>query len=237
MISPETRAVGQYGCMRRSRAVAVLLLALLLVSVGCTNQVAGTAQQDPSQPPLTVAKDGFGIVAGFDNAPQRIEIFTEPQCSHCADLQKDFGDQLAYYIRVGQLKVTYRPLTFLDKSTNGHSAHVSNALFLAAQGDATGSEFQRFVEELWARQDPGGPGPSNDEMSDMAKKSGMPEQATDRIAGGESAVDIKDMDDSNFEALYEIDPVDTGTPTVYDDKSNQKLDIFDNDWLNKLMQS
>ncbi len=45
------------------------------------------------------------------------------------------------------------------------------------------------------------------------------------------------MDDSNFEYLYEIDPLGTGTPTVYDPKSDEKLDIFDNDWLNKLMQS
>jgi protein-disulfide isomerase len=222
--------------MRRSQAVAVLILALL-VAVGCAEQVEGTAQPDPAQPALTVSKDGFGVVAGFDDAPVRIEIFTEPQCTHCADLQKDFGDQLAYYIRIGQLKVTYRPLTFLDKNSDGHSAHVSNALFLAAEGDATGAEFQHFVEELWGHQDPGGPGPSNDEMAEMAKKAGMPEKAVERIAGGGSAVDIKDMDDSNFEYLYEIDPLGTGTPTVYDPKSDEKLDIFDNDWLNKLMQS
>jgi protein-disulfide isomerase len=223
--------------MRRSRAVAMLVLALLLVSVGCAKQVDGTAQPDPSQPPLTVSKDGYGIVAGFDNAPVRIEIFTEPQCNHCADLQADFGDQLAYYIRVGQLKVTYRPLTFLDKTTNGYSAHVSNAMFLAAQGDATGSQFQHFVQELWGHQSPGSTGPSYDEMAEMARKAGMADTAAERIAGGASAVDVKDMDDSNFEYLYEVDPLDTGTPTVYDPKSDKKLDIFDNDWLNKLMGS
>ena len=100
--------------MRISRAVLVLAISLVLVVAGCTKQASGTAQPDPNQPPLTLSKDGFGIVAGFDDAPTRIEIFTEPQCSHCADLQKDFGDQLAYYIGVGALKVTYRPLTFLD---------------------------------------------------------------------------------------------------------------------------
>lgn len=223
--------------MRRSRAVAVLALMLLLVGIGCAKQVSGTAQPDPNEPPLSVSKDGYGIVAGWDNAPQRIEIFTEPQCNHCADLQKDFGDQLAYYIRVGQLKVTYRPLTFLDKTTNGYSAHVSNAMFLAAQGDATGSQFQHFVQQLWGHQKPGSTGPTNNDMADMAKKAGMPDTVVKRISGGDSAVDIKDMDDSNFEYLYEVDPVDTGTPTVYDPKSDQKLDIFDDNWLSKLMRS
>ena len=137
--------------MRFSRAAVVLVLAVLVV-VGCTKQVAGTAQRDPAQPPVTVSDDGFGVVAGFDDAPARIEIFTEPQCTHCADLQADFGDQLAYYIGIGALKVTYRPLIFLDEQDDGHSARVSNALFLAADGDATGTQLQRFVEELWLNQ-------------------------------------------------------------------------------------
>ena len=63
--------------------------------------MAGTAQRDPDQPPVKLSEDGYGIVAGFETRPTRIEIFTEPQCSHCADLQADFGDQLAYYIGIG----------------------------------------------------------------------------------------------------------------------------------------
>lgn len=223
--------------MRVYRAVAVVTIGLLLAAVGCTKQVSGTAQRDPSQPPVALSKDGYGIVAGFDNAPIRIELFTEPQCSHCADLQADFGDQLAYYIGVGQLKVTYRPLTFLDRTASGHSARVSNALFLAAEGDATGTQFQRFVMQLWAHQDPGGPGPSDDDMADMAAEAGMPQDVTELIAGGRSAVDIADMDAANFDYLFEVDPLTTGTPTVYNPARDEKVDIYDNDWLDKLMLS
>jgi protein-disulfide isomerase len=227
--------------MRISPAVVVLTIVLMLAAAGCTKQVSGTAQPDPNKAPLELSEDGFGIVAGFDNAPVRIEIFTEPQCSHCADLQADFGDQIAYYIGVGTLKVTYRPLTFLDEESGGHSARVSNALFLAAEASdgqkATGTEFQRFVEELWANQDPGGPGPSDDEMADMAKQAGMPEKIASKIADGGSAVNVTDMDDTNFEYLFEIDSVDTGTPTVYDAANDEKIDVYDNDWLNKLIRS
>lgn len=225
------------------RTIRFLLLVVLALSmtVGCTKQIEGTAQPDPNKPPLTLAKDGFGVVAGFDDAPKRIEIFTEPQCTHCAQLQADFGDQFAYYITTGALKITYRPLTFLDLSSNGYSAHVANAMFLAAAkgGDETpptGTQFQRFVEELWGHQTPGSKGPSNDEMADMAKKAGLPDAAVKRIADGKSAVDIGDMGDANFEYLYEIDPMSTGTPTVYDPAKDEKLDIFDNDWLSKFMQ-
>jgi hypothetical protein len=45
------------------------------------------------------------------------------------------------------------------------------------------------------------------------------------------------MDDANFEYLYEIDNLEMGTPTVYDLDKGEKLDIYDNDWLSKLIQS
>ena len=229
--------------MRISRTVVLITAATMIVAVGCTKQVAGTAESDPNKPPLTVSKDGYGIVAGFDNAPTKIEIYTEPQCNHCADLQHDFGDQLAYYIAVGQLEVTYRPMTFLDDTTGGYSGQVSNALFLATQKTgspqvtATGTEFQHFVENVWAHQRPGGNPPTGDELLDFAKKAGMPDAVAQNIKGGGSAVNVKEMDDANFEFLYEIDSGETGTPTVYDLGKGEKLDIYDNNWLTKLVQS
>jgi protein-disulfide isomerase len=224
--------------MRISRAIALITAALLITAVGCSKQVTGTAASDPDKPPLSVSKDGFGIVAGFGNAPKKIEIYTEPQCNHCADLQHDFGDQLAYYIAAGQLEITYRPLTFLDDKTGGYSAQVSNALFLAAEKPAaTGTQFQRFVENLWANQRPGGKPPTKEELHEYAMKAGMADNVATRISDGGSAVNAKAMDDANFEYLYEIDSLETGTPTVYDLKKGEKLDIYDNEWLNKLMQT
>jgi Thioredoxin len=229
--------------MRISRAMAMITIALLITAVGCTKQVTGTAESDPNKPHLAVSKDGYGIVAGFDNAQAKIEIYTEPQCNHCADLQADFGDRLAYYIAIGQLEVTYRPMTFLDKKSGGYSGQVSNALFLATEKTgspevkATGTEFQRFVKDVWAHQRPGGEPPTGDELQDMAKKAGMPGPVAQNIKGGRSAVNVKAMDDVNFEFLYEIDNESMGTPTIYDLGKGEKLDIYDNDWLTKLIQS
>ena len=229
--------------MRISRAMAMITIALLITAVGCTKQVTGTAESDPNKPPLAISKDGYGIVAGFDNAQAKIEIYTEPQCNHCANLQADFGDRLAYYIAIGQLEVTYRPMTFLDKKSGGYSGQVSNALFLATEKTgspevkATGTEFQRFVKDVWAHQRPGGEPPTGDELQDMAKKAGMPGPVAQNIKGGRSAVNVKAMDDANFEFLYEIDNESMGTPTIYDLGKGEKLDIYDNDWLTKLIQS
>lgn len=218
------------------RYLSVLLVTLLFLT-GCSKAIAGVAQVDPRGPATQLSKDGFGILAGDPDAPIQIELYTEPQCTHCADLQKDFGKQLAQYMNLGQLAVTYRPLTFLDDTPGGHSDHVANALFLAAGPATQAKAFQAFVEDLWAHQDPGGKGPSNDEMAKMAQESGIDATAVDAIGSGKKALDVQEMADINFEYLYEIDPINTGTPTVYDLKRDKKLDIYDNDWLSKLMST
>jgi protein-disulfide isomerase len=227
---------------------AALLIALAIPTAGCTNQVTGTATQDPTQPPLALSDDGAGIVAGYPDAPVQIELYTEPQCSHCAQLQDEFGDEIGRYINLGQLAVTYRPLTFLDEGNNkGHSARVANAMFLAVGAPeatedpdtASGPEFQRFVEELWANQDPGGSGPTDEEMAEMATDAGMPTEVADKISDSEDApnVDIEEMAAFNFGSLLGVDPMTSGTPTVYDLGSEEKVDLHDSDWLDTLMSS
>lgn len=234
--------------MRISRAAAVLAVTLLMYAVGCTNQITGTATQDPMQPPLALSDDGYGIVAGYPDAPVQIEFYTEPQCSHCEELQAAYGGDIERYINLGQLAVTYRPLTFLDTpSTDRHSARVANAMFLAVGAPeatdeakmSSGPEFQRFVEDLWAHQEPGGPGPSDDQMAGMAEESGIPGDVAGRIGDGDTAdnVDIDEMAAYNYGALIGIDPITTGTPTVYDLDTQEKVDIQQDDWLDTLMSS
>jgi protein-disulfide isomerase len=234
--------------MRIPRTTAVMAAAVLMCAVGCTNQITGTATQDPTQPPLALSDDGYGIVAGYPDAPVQIELYTEPQCSHCEELQSAFGSDIEHYINLGELAVTYRPLTFLDTpSTDGHSARVANALFLAvgAPGStdeadtSSGPEFQRFVEDLWTHQEPGGPGPSDQAMASMAQESGIPDGVASKIRNGASPddVDIDEMAAFNYGALIGIDPITTGTPTVYDLNTQEKVDVHDDDWLDNLMGS
>ncbi|CAN3127057.1 DsbA family protein [Mycobacterium sp. smrl_JER01] len=224
------------------RPLAALSAAgLLLIVVGCARDITGNAQVDAATAPLAVSEDGFGIVAGFDDAPAKIEIYTEPQCTHCRDLQDEFGDLLAYHITVGTLQVTYRPLVFMDADYDGYSSTVANALFLATDvvGDAagTGTQLQRFVHELWANQDPGGAAFTGQELRDMAVGAGLPDAVADHVADGGQAVDVAAMDDTNFVLLFDIDSTDTGTPTVFDLGTGQKIDIYDDDWLSDLVDS
>ncbi|WP_197373317.1 DsbA family protein [Mycolicibacterium baixiangningiae] len=216
--------------------IALVTATLILLTVACTREVTGTARQDPNQPRTAVTEDGYGILVGDPEAAARIEVFTEPQCPHCATLQADYGREMASYISLGQLAVTYRPVTFLDQ-TGDHSARVSNAMFAAADAAPRAVAFQKFVEELWAHQQPGGTGPSDTEMADMARQSGIPATGVQAVAGGGQAVDTLDMSDFNVELLTEINVYGVGTPTVYDLVNNEVLDIDDEDWLSKLIST
>lgn len=219
------------------RIWTVLVVALVVLVTGCSREITGVAQVDPRGPGTALSKDGFGIVAGDPDARVHIELYTEPQCNHCADLQKDFGDELARYINLGQLVVTYRPLTFLDDQPGGYSDRVSNAMFLAVGPGTSGKAFQAFVQDLWGHQDSHGKGPSDTQIADMARESKLPATAVDAMRAGKPALDIQEMADTNFEYLYEIDPINTGTPTVFDLDTNEKVDIYDNNWLSKLMST
>ncbi|AKK26050.1 thioredoxin domain-containing protein [Mycobacterium sp. EPa45] len=216
---------------------SVLVVALVVLVTGCSREITGVAQVDPHGPGTALSKDGFGIVAGDPSARVHIELYTEPQCNHCADLQKDFGDQMARYMNLGQLVVTYRPLTFLDDQPGGYSDRVSNALFLAVGPNTSAKTFQAFVEDLWGHQDSHGKGPSDAQIADMARESGIPASAVDAMRAAKPALDVQQMADTNFEYLYEIDPVNSGTPTVFDLNTNEKIDIYDNNWLSKLMST
>jgi protein-disulfide isomerase len=224
--------------MRRVQALIALLCLLTLVT-GCSRAVDGHPQADPNKAPTTIVRDGTGITIGFDNAPVQLELYTEPQCGHCADLIADFGDQLAYYVAVGQLAVTYRPLTFLDRAPDTHSQRVANAMFTAAESaggsTVTGPQFQRFVTALYGHRD--GTGLTDPEIAELARAAGVPGPQVDALAAGAGTVDAKAVSDANFELLYLLDPENTATPTVYDLKKDVTLDIYDNDWLSKVMES
>jgi hypothetical protein len=241
-------ALGRAVDMRIPRTAVAVTAAMVIGAVGCTNQVTGTATMSSTKPPLGLSEDGYGIVAGYPDAPVQIELYTEPQCTHCAELQATHGEDIKRHINLGDLAVTYRPLTFLDDpSTDHHSERVANALFLAVGAPeasdennmASGPEFQTFVEDLWAHQEPGGPGPSDNQMAKMAQESGLPDDVAGRIGDGETAdnIDMEEMAAYNYGALIGIDPITTGTPTVYDLGTQEKIDIQDNDWLTNLLSS
>ena len=221
--------------MRLPRLILVLAtaLALLTASTGCGRTVTGSALRDPDLPGVTLTADGFGIIAGRPDAPAQIEVYTEPQCTHCAHLQDTDGPEMKSLIALGLLTVTYRPVTFLD-TEYGYSAKVANAMFLAAAHGTSAPALQAYVATLWGHQNPGGSAPSDGQLAGWAADSGVSAEAVTTIQFGEHAVDTDEMTMTNETRLQEIRDGDAGTPTVYDLTGNTVVDIQETGWLAKL---
>ncbi|OKH83809.1 hypothetical protein EB75_06820 [Mycobacterium sp. ST-F2] len=221
--------------MRLPRLILVLAtaLALLTASTGCGRTVTGSALRDPDLPGVTLTADGFGIIAGRPDAPAQIEVYTEPQCTHCAHLQDTDGPEMKSLIALGLLTVTYRPVTFLD-TEYGYSAKVANAMFLAAAHGTSAPALQAYVATLWGHQNPGGSAPSDGQLAGWAADAGVSAEAVATIQFGEHAVDTDEMTMTNETRLQEIRDGDAGTPTVYDLTGNTVVDIQETGWLAKL---
>ena len=154
--------------MRLPRAVVLLTLTLLLAVTGCSRSISGSAVGDLNPPLVELTEDQFGIRAGFEDAPVQLELYTEPQCTHCADLQRDFGDEFAYYIGTGPAR-DHLPAADVPRHPRHRRAFRAGRQRLVRGGHprrrspvsehTTGRQFQRFVEQLWANQQPGGTGP------------------------------------------------------------------------------
>lgn len=190
---------------------------------------AGTAHAD-----VVRTGDGNGVLVGNPDAPGQLEIFCEPQCPHCAQLEAADGDRIAGALGTGRLAVTYRWLTFLDaKHDNNASARMTNALFLAADPATSPTAYQAFVQDLYRQQSPDGP--TDDHIAAMARESGLPEVVADRIAAGENAVDTNAVNAANRARLNAENPEQPGTPTVYDLNTKSVVDLQDSGWPDRLL--
>ncbi|GAA2406779.1 DsbA family protein [Mycolicibacterium llatzerense] len=211
----------------------ILVLATVLALTGCGRTITGSALQDPDVPGVSLTADGFGIIAGRPDAPAQIEVYTEPQCTHCAHLQDTDGPEMKGLIALGLLTVTYRPVTFLDTGY-GYSAKVANAMFLAAAHGTSAPALQAYVASLWGHQSPGGSAPSDGQLAGWAADSGVSAEAVATIQSGEHAVDTDEMTLTNETRLQAIRDGDAGTPTVYDLSADAVVDIQEAGWLAKL---
>lgn len=188
----------------------------------------GTAHADVPRTP-----DGNGVMVGSDTAPVQLEIFCDPQCPYCAELESTYGERIAADLASGRLAVTYRWLTFLDdKHHNDVSARVGNALFLAADPTTSATAYQAFVQDLYRHHS--ADGPNNGDVAAIARESGITDVVADRIAAGDHVVDTAAINDANRARLGQVNPEHPSTPTVYDLKANKLVDSQDPAWLDAL---
>jgi protein-disulfide isomerase len=122
--------------------VAVAIIAVVLVVVSSKKDTTGEAV-DPGGSPKNLSGT-YNVVIGKASAPTTIKVYEDLQCPVCREFEKVAGRQVQAAIADGKVKVDYRMVAFLDRSsTTNYSSRALNAA-MAVLSTAGPDAFLKF---------------------------------------------------------------------------------------------
>jgi protein-disulfide isomerase len=185
----ELRAeVARREARRRSMIALAAVAAVIAVIVGSFVLVQNTKRDTltstaASALPANVGDDG-SIVVGKASAPVTLTVYEDFQCPACLSFEQANGQQIKTWVDAGTVKVSYRPIAFLDRaSTTRYSTRSLNAA--AAVVASAPDAFPAFHDALFASQPAeGGAGLPDQQLIDLAVEAGAPkDKVTPAIEG------------------------------------------------------
>lgn len=174
--------------------LAVLVIAALVIggvlwqsnSGKARNEGYGGVQNSAVQ--VTVEDNGVALL-GRPDAATTIDLFEDPMCPYCGELEHKHGQELAQAIDDGRVAVRYNMLAFLDQlsASGDYSTRAVAALQCVAQsGDAIA--YSAFHSALMSPDNQpaerGDSDHSNEDLAQMARDAGVSDEAAQCIADG-----------------------------------------------------
>ncbi|WP_405484695.1 DsbA family protein [Nocardia sp. NBC_00511] len=206
--------------------VALIVVALYMWNRGGSNQIRNDGYGPAHDPAVTVALDSDGaIVLGKPNIAKTVEIFEDPLCPACGQLEKTHGQELAQALDQGKISVRYRLVNFLDRNSGSkdYSTRAVAANECVAQaGD--GPIYSKFHSLLFTTDQPaeGGSDHNNQELASIAKQAGAGDDVAKCITSGDRADTARGHAETALKGL-------PGTPAVFID--GKKVDTGNDNWL------
>lgn len=153
---------------------AGLVAGVLVLIVGGYFFVSNLGGPDKPTTAPAGASGNYGLVVGAADAPKKIVVYEDFLCPFCGQLEKTVRDQLNAQIEAGDVSVEYRPLGFLER-TSDYSPESANAFAVVL--DAAGTDVAKTFHDLLFDNQPSekGPFPSSDDLVDLAVEAGATE--------------------------------------------------------------
>ncbi|WP_067824106.1 DsbA family protein [Nocardia inohanensis] len=217
--------------------VAVVVVALIVFAVFQWNRGSDEVRNDGygpvRDPAVTVAMDSDGaIVLGKPNVAKTIDVYEDPICPACGQLERIYGQEIAQQVDEGKLAVRYRLLNFLDgqSSSKDYSTRAVAANECVAQAGA-GPAYSKFHELLFTSKQPseGGSDHDNKALAEIAKEAGASDEAVKCITSGERVDNARNHAEAAEQALSKASSGRVATPSVFQD--GKKIDVNDQDWV------
>jgi len=196
------------------------------------NQGYGSAHNPAVR--VTLEPDGVQLL-GLPTAAKTVDIYEDPLCPSCGDLETGYGQQLAQSIDQGKLAIRYHLVNFLDKkSASGDysSRAISAFRCLAQTGDCP--IYAKFHAGQFTTDQPteGGTDHTNQQLADLARSAGAGAAAVHCVASGSQLEPARAFAAAAMKALAAADGGQAATPTVMSGTSN--VDLDDEEWAAKL---
>lgn len=197
------------------------------------NEGYGAVQNSAVQ----VALQDAGVVRlGLPDAQTTIDVFEDPMCPYCAELEKKHGQEIAQAIDGGKLAVRYHMLNFLNQlSASGDysTRAVAASQCVAQAGDAIA--YSRFHAALFSPDNQpaerGSSDHSNEQLAQIARDAGVSDAAAQCIANGTNAAQAATDAEAGRQTLAATGA--PGTPAVI--HNGTVVDALGNsDWVAQL---
>ncbi|GID16086.1 DsbA family protein [Actinocatenispora rupis] len=229
---------------RRNRVIitAVVCVAALVIVIGAVSWAVYEANKPKTIPTATIkatypVKIANGtIVAGKDSAKTKIDIYEDFMCPYCGQLEQKSGDEMLKDLNNGSLQITYRIVDTLNQNSTppGYSQRAANIAF----GTVKDGKFAQFHWALYHNQpSEGGPGYSDDQMIDLAKRLGVNGDYITKVAKDGTYKKYPDAQAKKLASDSSLHQSDGsyGTPTVV--HAGKMVDTNQADWLSTLVNS
>lgn len=177
-----------------------------------------------SYPPVddAVLAQNAAIIVGGTPTPENpiatVDVFEDPACPHCREMEVQSGNALAAAAQAGQLRIRYHLLTFMDSSSpsGDYSSRAAGAILCVARNGDDLQVFTRLHGDLFA-QAPTGEADSdltNTQMAELAGRSGANEATRQCIADGALVGEAVEMGKTSSVQLANSNDGNVATPTV-----------------------
>ncbi|MCL2535337.1 MAG: DsbA family protein [Nocardiaceae bacterium] len=188
---------------------------------------------------VQVTMGDAGVVRlGLPDVTNTIDVFEDPMCPFCAQLEQKHGQEVAQAIDEGKFAVNYHILNFLNRlSASGDysTRAVAASQCVALSNDAIA--YSKFHGELFSPDNqPAEKGKSdltNEDLAKLAGDAGANEAAVNCITSGERVQQAAADAETGRAALAASGA--TGTPAVI--HNGQEVDALNNaDWVSQVSQ-
>jgi protein-disulfide isomerase len=188
-----------------------------------------------SEVQVALQDDGV-VVLGRPDAATTIDLFEDPMCPYCAELENRNGQEVAQAVDDGKVAVRYHVLNFLDRlsATGDYSTRaVAASECIAETGDAVA--YSAFHAALFSPanqpKENGSSDHTNEDLARIAGDAGASDAATQCISTGAKVEQARAHAEAGRQALAASGA--TGTPAVV--KDGTVIDALSNEnWVSQL---